>query len=1148
MKIKRWQLSFVSALVILLCGISSAQDEGANGQTNDATVKEERTIYVPFSKLQDVFEKQGRGVFLPYDQFQQLWKAARDNKQTKPPSESPVDAVITSVLNEASVQKDVVEVEATLTIDVIKKGWVQVPLRLKEAAIKSATIAGEPARITPAADGGYQLLIENKEGMSESIELSLVYSRAFVKSPGRNSVAFDAPQAPVNRWKIRIPQEGVKVNVQPMIAASEPSDTEEGNKSGDASNGDPAANPKAQEAAVPKEETILLAFVGAAPQVIIDWTPKSEGARGMTALTSVQVQQEIFLTDGATRTRATLKYDISRGELAELSVQVPIDHKVVNVFDANVRKWSVIKEAEHQRIIVELFEPAQSTQALLIEMEQFISLEASEVITAAQIRVEEVGRQQGTLVVNVDPALKAESTTRAGLLQVDASELPPSQGGEKWSFAYRYASLPYSLGINVEKIQPRISVLQLVESYLEPETWTVDLLATYNIEDAGVFQLEFTVPQGFEVNQARGRELPDIAAASVDSFHVEGDNQERLIVNLSRRAIGKVGLHVQLQRRLDDANLLTPTGVASVLALGLPQANQTNLIQSEGRLVVYSPESVRVNPVSSKGLRPISFSEAYQIVSSIREGRFPNTRPALAFAYSDQAAQLEFSAERRKPYVTARQRLGVRFDSGVVRYESMIFYEILYSAVKSLRIDIPSNIASDIRNTSSGIREVPMDPQPADVEQGYVAWALSGETELVGNHVVVLSWEQKLPQLEVGKSVDVDILPLKPLAIDRAWGQIVVSKAESLDVQPSDESTGLRSIDPAHDVMADARVSDAARAFEYYDAWRLKLSATRFQLEEVKRTSIERGLVKVVVTRSGQQGVQALYQMRSARQRLSLQLPPDAEFDSQPARINGQSVTLERGDQGQLFIPLVGQSPDVPFTLEVRYSVAGDHQEVSIPAFPEDPAIQKIYLAVFLPDELTLIGSSGQWTEEFDWVSQGNFKRIPQTTKTDQQLVSWVCERVDGAQPTVFQTDGTMYLFSALRPQPPPSGNLKLRAMGDKLLATLILAPLAVIGLVILPRSLKIKIVVSAAVVIALLLSGTFAPTFAQQLLNTPFFAGVAMVGVLWTASYIFRGASSVPWRQYFESKRFIAAATESTTAVAAQNIASEGPGGSPNE
>ncbi len=1073
------------------------ENSGVGGETGVQPVPRERTVYIPFNKLREVFEKEGRGVFLPYDQFQALWKEAHDHKQAARPQPSPIDAIITAALNEATIQKDVVQVEATLAIELIKQGWIQIPLRLSEAAILSATIDGEAARVTPAAGGGCQLLIENTAKESRTLELKLKYARAFTKTPGNNNVSFDAPQAPVNRWRIRIPQAGVKVNVQPMIAATEANDE--------------ADETKLDDAVAAEKETVLLAFVGAAPKVTIDWTPKTEGATGMTPLSVAEVQQELFISEGAVRTRATLQYKISRAELTELSIEVPGDQKVVNVFDPNVRKWEVSKDGDHQIISVELFEPAQASQALMIELEKYSESEAKvgpafdEIadVDVARIKALEVGRQQGTVLVSVDPTLRAEAKSRSGILQVDATELSKTGTGQPYTFAYRYAALPFELKIGVEKIQPRITVEQLVESYLEPEQLSVDLLAVYDITEAGVFQLEYDIPAGFEVLQVAGRAVPGAQPAVVGAFHSEGENDSRLIVNLSNKALGKVAVLLQFQRRLNEANLLTPTGSASTVSFVLPQAKQAFIQRADGRLIVHAPESLRVNPASTDGLRPIAFSEVYRTTPSSRDNRFPSTRPALAFAYSDQRAELSLSAERRQSQVTARQRLVVRIDSGIVRYESKFFFDIRYSGVKSLRLYIPNEIAGDIRNVSSGIREAPIVPAPADVPEGYVAWALSGEAELIGDQVVTLVWERKLDQLEVGKSLQLSLPSIKPAGVDRAWGQIVITKAESLDVVPSGDLVGLRPIDPVQDLMADAPVPDAARAFEFQDDWSLSLRATRYQLEEVKRTSIERGLVRTVITRSDQRGVQALYRLRSARQRLALKLAEEAQFDAQPVRINGLPVPLERGDQGQLFVPLSGQDPNTPFTLELRYTVAGTHSQLAVPEFPEDPAIQKIYLAAYLPDELTLMGASGPWTEEFVWSARGTFKWLPQATRSDEELVAWVREGVNASPPPPFQTDGILYLYSALRPAPAPDGDLKLWAIDERWFALLVFVPLLVVGLLLLKSSLSVKITAVAAVVISVVMCGVFAPTFARQLLNQPMYAGLAIVGVSWIAWYL---------------------------------------------
>ena len=150
----------------------------------------EQDIYIPYEKLRQVFEKQGRGVFLPYEKFQELWQAAQDKNRPAAEVKPPVGALITEIENVATVEKDVVRVKAKVKIEVLAKGWIEIPLRLSDAAITSATIGGQPARILGEPGQGYRLLVEKKGKQPEQIELALEYAKAMAGTPGQNSVWF----------------------------------------------------------------------------------------------------------------------------------------------------------------------------------------------------------------------------------------------------------------------------------------------------------------------------------------------------------------------------------------------------------------------------------------------------------------------------------------------------------------------------------------------------------------------------------------------------------------------------------------------------------------------------------------------------------------------------------------------------------------------------------------------------------------------------------------------------------------------------------------------------------------------------------------------------------------------------------------------
>jgi len=275
----------------------------------------------------------------------------------------------------------------------------------------------------------------------------------------------------------------------------------------------------------------------------------------------------------------------------------------------------------------------------------------------------------------------------------------------------------------------------------------------------------------------------------------------------------------------------------------------------------------------------------------------------------------------------------------------------------------------------------------------------------------------------------------------------------------------------------------------------------------VKRTSIERALVRTVVTLGDRWPVQALYRMRSARQRLLVKLPAGVEFDTEPLRLGGRPVPLERGEAegNSFFVPLVGQKADEPFLLELRYTVPAGALRVECPAFPEEPAVQKVFLSVYLPKEWDYLGSTGPWTEEIAWRFTPAGLR-PLAHQADSWLITeWVRRGlpVQGNPEENFPTDGWQYLFSTVGAADPPAGALRLVAVEHNWLAAGVVSVILVIGIILAFTRVAVRLVASGGFVVLLVLTGVFAPTFARQAINLVMMAAVIVVLVIWVLWYI---------------------------------------------
>ena len=234
----------------------------------------------------------------------------------------------------------------------------------------------------------------------------------------------------------------------------------------------------------------------------------------------------------------------------------------------------------------------------MVELERFTdATDASYEVTAPVVTAVGVGRQQGTVVVRLEDGLQGEMIRRVGLLQVDQNDLSPALRQQQWNFAYRYGAVPFELQLRVEKVKPRISVAELIDAEFTTSQLLLNWQAVYTIEDAGVFQLRVDLPDGFEVRSVQGKVIGDAQPAAIDAHHRIANDSPTWLVNLSKKAIGKVGVTIQLSKRLDDPNLLAPTGEISTIPVPLPHVTESDVEFSRGAAIVVSaPESLRINP------------------------------------------------------------------------------------------------------------------------------------------------------------------------------------------------------------------------------------------------------------------------------------------------------------------------------------------------------------------------------------------------------------------------------------------------------------------------------------------------------------------------------------------------------------------------
>ena len=91
-----------------------------SAQTVDVATPLPDHIYVPYRELESVLGKEDQGVFLPYKDFQNLWKAAR-GQPAKTPDNGP-SHLLSAARFSGVVEEKLARMQLELTVDILQKG------------------------------------------------------------------------------------------------------------------------------------------------------------------------------------------------------------------------------------------------------------------------------------------------------------------------------------------------------------------------------------------------------------------------------------------------------------------------------------------------------------------------------------------------------------------------------------------------------------------------------------------------------------------------------------------------------------------------------------------------------------------------------------------------------------------------------------------------------------------------------------------------------------------------------------------------------------------------------------------------------------------------------------------------------------------
>ena len=1053
-------------IVLLVCGLGLFAASGAMAaDPNDKPEgKRPAKVYVPYKELKGLFEKEDQGVFLPYKDFEKLWRAA----QEKPAGvmEAPFKYLISTARFSGEVKAELATLRLELTIDVLADGWVQAPVGLGEVAVsEAALLETESAKAAPllrVVNGEYIFVTKGKG----RYVLALDFVRQLETQPGLQVLKYRIPSAAVTTLELVIPEENLKVDVKPMLAAT-------------------TSQVKVDGANVTK----LQAFLGSAKEVSLSWKPRTEAAVGLEAVVVCEQFHHIDVSEALVSHVVKLDYSIHRGGADSFEISLPGDFRVTDVSGSNIAKWDIEPDKGAgpggQMLKVVLFSPAKDKYSLTIKMERFLQ-ESQVRIALSPVTTGQVLRRSGLIGITYSPRRSVHLEDVENLARVDTGQLPADIRKRPGVTAYRFITSDYGGAIVIETASPRIMVDQRWALGVEGDRLELRGRTRYKVERTGVFELSMNLPEPWKVESVG----PD---ALVDDYQLKGEGDERVLhVLLRKENLGQFDLNV-----VAGAERLEAEGDLDFI---LPLVDANNVQSYRGQLMLLLADHLRAEVGQVRQLQaiPLGQAESWTKIAGL------SAVMAFEFRAVDRsaAAGAEFKISIKPVQISATVHRLVNIQASSVAHEAVVQYRIRYAPVDTLYLKMPAALADldpEITDRNNNIKERPrIDELPADqlVDAGGpqdVNWAYYKvvlQSKVSGSYELKVSTYQPFEAGHAGEPATVKVEPI--LAAGRLSdqnGHIAIVKAETLAVaEPVMENLIPADAGSPADLPYQPHRRIASLAFKYNaPPFELSLPVVTQKEATVFTTIVSGAIVEQVLARDGMLNTHATYLLATSQgDRIPIKLPKGAELTA--LLLNGSEAPVEMGLSAEERIvrlpPSAGQVSK--FVLEISYGLRKARASaLRAPALPEQIPVQQTLWRLWVPKE---------------WYFLGYSRVFSRLEPHQSQTMLGALGRQRGGQ-VVFKLPGQGRALDFVRQGAP--GKLSVRLAGKGVFTILIWVLIIAAGVLMLKQSgpERIRVILVAAFAGGVI--HLYSPLFARQFAISGVFAAV-LVLLLWTANWAY--------------------------------------------
>src|SRR5215469_15581598 len=412
-------------------------------------------------------------VVIPVAEYRTLHSRAYP---VEPEPESPaVQATLTRIDYDLRINSELATGHVNLTVDVLKNGWVSVPVPLG-LLVREARLDSKLVSLVPSSTGksGHQLNAVLSHPGRSVLVLEIVLP--VTSAAGNESITLPSADSGVTRAAVELPRQGLDIQVAGGLL-SEKSET--------------ASNSK------------WIAYAQGNEPLTFTWRRKTEDHRMTQPLRMRNSLTELVsLGEDSTSIYAEVTIDVVQGAAREIRLQLPETVTVNQVSGAMVSDWQVAAGD----LVVTFLEPMEQSAKFVVNGETRLAREGQ--LNIPLLRLLNSERDSGGVAVEVLGAGEIKDLKSHGLEEADATDLgdmvSTRQSPSLAAFRFRVGdAAARTLSVNIARYTQQAVLLANVEEaryrVLVSNDGKTLVQARYAVRNNQRNFVKVTLPQGATV-------------------------------------------------------------------------------------------------------------------------------------------------------------------------------------------------------------------------------------------------------------------------------------------------------------------------------------------------------------------------------------------------------------------------------------------------------------------------------------------------------------------------------------------------------------------------------------------------------------------------------------------------------------------------